>query len=244
MPQDYNVRAVDRALAILDCFSSTRNAMTLAEIAQSVDLSASTVLRLLATLENKNYVYKNKNNSKYYLGMRLAQLGDIVVSNMDICVEAQPLMHELCATFNESVGIYKKVGDQRMCITRTNGNQTLRSVLTVGSTYPLTRGAAGRVLLAFSSPEEIDSLLKQDSFTTKKALNKILADGYTISQGERDAAVESIAAPIFNSSGEVKYALFLTGPIGRFTTPLKKKMVEAICAAAKQLSARMGYIEK
>lgn len=242
MPQDYNVRAVERALGILDCFSDIHNAMTLGEIAKAVDLSASTTLRLLTTLENKNYIYKN--GTKYYLGIRLAQLGDIVVSNMDICVEAQPLMHELRDKFNESVGIYKKIGDHRMCITRTNGSQTLRSVLTVGSIYPLTRGAAGRVLLAYSSPEEITDLLKKDPFTNKKALSQILKDGYTVSQGERDAAVESIAAPIFNSSGEVKYALFLTGPIGRFSETVKEKMIEAICSAAKQLSVRMGYSGK
>lgn len=87
MPPDYSVRSVERALAILDCFSVEHTSFSLVELAKEIQLSASTTLRLLSTLEKNNYLYRNPSNSRYYLGARIAQLGNAVFTNMDICQE-------------------------------------------------------------------------------------------------------------------------------------------------------------
>jgi len=241
MSPEYNIRAVERALAVLDCFDVKHTSFSLVEISREIQLSASTTLRLLSTLENKHYLYRNPENNRYYLGARLAQLGSAIFTNLDICQEAQPILHELLEKYNESVGIYERNGDVRICIARLNSTQPLRSVLTVGSTNPLTRGAAGRILLAYVSPKDQLRLLEEDSYTTLEALEKIKSDGYTISQGERDPSVESIAAPIFDANGQVHHAIFITGPAGRFAMHEKEELIDSIRQAAVQLSIRMGY---
>lgn len=241
MAAEYNVRAVERALAILDCFNVEHTSFSLVEIAREIQLSASTTLRLLSTLENKNYLYRNPDNNRYYLGSRLAQLGSAIFTNMDICLEAQPVLQELCRKYNESVGIYERHGDKRICITRINSSQSLRSVLTVGSTHSLTRGAAGRMLLAYASEEDRKRLLAEDPFTTSEDLEQIKREGFTISNGERDPAVESIAAPIFNVNGQVHDALFMTGPAGRLDTYPRDEMIDSIRQAALRISIQMGY---
>ena len=241
MPPEYNVRSVERALAILDCFDYDHASFSLVELAKEIDLSASTTLRLVSTLEKKNYLYRNPESGRYYLGARLAQLGNVIFANLDICQAAQPFMQVLCKTYNESVGIYQRHGDTRVCITRINSNQTLRSVLTIGSTYPLTRGAAGRILLAYSDIAQQERLLAEDPFTTKEALEAVRKEGFTISKGERDAAVESIAAPVFSGSGQVEYSLFITGPAGRFENHLRDNMISDLKEAALQLSIQLGY---
>ena len=241
MPPEYNVRSVDRALAILDCFDLEHTSFSLVELAKEIQLSASTTLRLLATLENRNYLYRNPDSGRYFLGARIAQLGNAIFSNMDICQAAQPYMQALCRTYNESVGIYQRHGDSRVCITRINSNQTLRSVLTIGATNPLTRGASGRVLLAYASPEDQERLLSSDPLTTREALADLRAAGYMVSNGERDAAVESIAAPIFNAQGAVEYALFMTGPAGRFDSHSRSQMISDIRENAMKISIQLGY---
>lgn len=241
MPADYNIRAVDRALAVLDCFDVDHSSYSLKEIAEKIELTPSTTLRLLCTLENRNYVYRNSENNRYYLGARLAQLGNAIFTNMDICVEAQPFLQELSRKYNESVGIYERHGDQRVCITRINSRQTLRSVMMVGATYSLTRGASGRVLLAYMPEEDQLRLLAEDPFTTPEQLTVLREAGYTISQGERDSAVESIAAPVFDVRGNAADALFMTGPAGRFANYDRSEMVRDVCEAARRLSIQMGY---
>lgn len=241
MPPEYNIRSVDRALAILDCYDQEHTSFSLVELAKEIDLSASTTLRLLATLEKRNYVYRDPDTGRYYLGARLAQLGNAIFANLDICQIAQPYMQRLCREYNESVGIYQRHGDHRVCITRINSNQTLRSVLTIGTTYPLTRGAAGRVLLAYAPPADQERLIADDPYTTIAALKTVKSDGYTVSRGERDIAVESIATPIYSASGQVDYALFITGPAGRFTDETREAMVSSLKESASKISSQLGY---
>lgn len=62
------VRAVDRALDILLCFTQgTDFAMT--EIAEKVGLHKSTVHRMLATLEERGFLERNRLTDRYHLGM-------------------------------------------------------------------------------------------------------------------------------------------------------------------------------
>ena len=95
MPPEYNIRSVDRALAVLDCYDLEHTSFSLVELAKKIELSASTTLRLVTTLENRNYLFRNPDNGRYYLGSRIAQLGNNIFSNLDICQIAQPFLREL-----------------------------------------------------------------------------------------------------------------------------------------------------
>ena len=236
-----SVRAVDRALSILDCFSNGQTSFSLTELSKAAGLSLTTTLRILGTLENRDYISRNPEDGRYYLGFRLAQIGSIALSNMDISRVAQPFLRKLLEQFNESVGIYIRRGDSRVCVARLNGTNSLRFVVMLGNTLPLTRGAAGRTILAHMPESDIERLLAEDPFTTVSELAELREIGYAHSRGERDSAVESFSAPIFNADGEIFAAVFLTGPIGRFTEEKTAEIIPAIKQAAHDISLYMGY---
>lgn len=234
------VRAVERALSILDCFSSGRPSLSLTELARASGLSLSTALRILGTLEARNYIHKSAEDGRYYLGFQLARIGNVALSNMDVCRIAQPYLRELRDQFRESVGIYLRHGDSRTCVTRLEGTQPLRFVPVIGNTLPLTRGASGRVLLAHMPAEDADRLLSQDPFTSRDELSLVRELGFARSLGERDPAVESVAAPIFNSQGQVFAAVFVTGPKGRFSAPEMDRLTDAVRTTARSISIQLG----
>jgi hypothetical protein len=64
-----SVRAVERALDILLCFTAEEPVRSLTQIAGSVHLSKPTVHRLLATLEKKRFIAKDQATSQYRLGI-------------------------------------------------------------------------------------------------------------------------------------------------------------------------------
>jgi DNA-binding Lrp family transcriptional regulator len=64
-----SVRAVERALDILLCFSTEEPIQSLTQIAESVNLSKPTVHRLLASLEKKQFIAKDQATSQYRLGI-------------------------------------------------------------------------------------------------------------------------------------------------------------------------------
>jgi IclR family transcriptional regulator, KDG regulon repressor len=69
-----SVRAVERALDILLCFTAEEPVRSLSQVAESVHLSKPTVHRLLATLEKKQFIAKDQAKSQYRLGIN-GQLG-------------------------------------------------------------------------------------------------------------------------------------------------------------------------
>lgn len=242
MTNDYNVRAVERAIQILNCFAvDGKEAFSLKEISTHISLSPSTTLRLLSTLERANYVFRDSNNQKYYLGFKLAQISNLAFSNLDVCRVAHPFLEKLHASFNESTGLYLLKRDQRVCISRLEATKSLRSVVPIGSSLPLTRGASGRVLLAYLPEDRIKFLLESDPFTNMDELKLLRQKGYAISHGEREAGVASIAAPIFDCNGKAFSSLFISGPAPRFDEHLTARMIEDIIDCANSISLGMGY---
>lgn len=238
---DTNVRAVERALQILNCFSPERVSFSLVEISREIGLYPSTTLRLLNTLESQNYVYRHPNNHRYYLGFRLAQLSQVSFSHLDYCQIAQPYLEALRDEFNEGVGIYALQGDSRVCVMRLNTTHLLRREYSLGERHSLTQGASGKALLACQSPETIERLLKNTtSLCTKGQLEKIWNDGVAVSREEREIGLCSIAAPIFNAKHEAVASVFLSCPTVRFTSELETAAVPRIRDAARAISREMG----
>ena len=84
------------------------------------------------------------------------------------------------------------------------------------------------MLLAHAPPDEQEAIfwllgagpLHHETIRTPKllraALKKIVAEGYTYSDQEREEGVRAVAAPIF-SRGEGRYCVTMSGPMFRFT---------------------------
>jgi Transcriptional regulator len=235
-----SVRSVLRALDILDAFARGQPEMNLTEIARAIGLSMSTTSRLVATLEKRGYLARSAETQRYALGPKIAQLGVLDRSNLDLRKIALPFMQALNQVYDEGVSLYLLQGDERVCIERIESHQALRRVINIGDRHPLTRGAAGRVLLAFLPKEKQAELLARDPFTTEDALGELRHAGYAVSLGEREEGVSSIAAPILDARGSVIAALAMSGPSVRFEGPGFSDRVAKVKKHAESISAAMG----
>ncbi len=241
MPQENSVRAVERALSILDCYTTGKGCFTLIEIARMINLSPSTTLRLLSTLEKRNYIFRDPESLKYYLGFRLAQISNISFENLDFCRVARPYMQQLNNLFNESVGISMVKRGHRVCVDRIEGTRPLRSVLSIGMPQPLTRGASGRMLLSHQSEEFILSQLHEDPFVTLSDLQEVKRQGYAVSYGEREPGIVSVAAPILDSQRKLVATLFLSAPTARVDEALVERFIQAVTDSAYKISCQLGF---
>jgi hypothetical protein len=82
----YSIRAIDRAIQVLDCFSFQQREHTMGELARETRLSKSTVFRILQTLEKHKWVVYDPPSNRYSLGMKLLELGGIVFSSISLRV--------------------------------------------------------------------------------------------------------------------------------------------------------------
>ena len=70
------------ALDVLNCFSTTRDSMSVSEIAQELGKNKGTVSKILSTLAAYDIVVRSRINNKYSIGQKIVYLASIVKSDL------------------------------------------------------------------------------------------------------------------------------------------------------------------
>jgi IclR family KDG regulon transcriptional repressor len=230
------VRAVDRALEIMDCFTENRKEIGLSELSRLLDLPKATVLRLARTLENKSYLIQDSESQTYRLGPKVVNLSHVFLSNLDFRMVALPFMKDLRDKSQETVTLYVVSEYKRLCVQRVESNHTLRQAINIGDYLPLDQGSAGKLLIAFHG------LLPFFKEVEVKEIEKIISQGYAVSFEEREEGLSSISAPIRNDKGEVIAAMSVSGSAFRFTKDKIEKYVEEVVKTTQEISYQLGYL--
>lgn len=140
-----STRTVERALSLL-AFVCERGSLSLAESARLADLSASTSLRLLRTLESAGFVRRDETGD-FHAGSRIVQLGAQALSKDNLVLMCAPVMREIAEATGESVYLcVEGHADQALYIAIHEGSQSVRHTNWVGRTIPLEGSASGQVL--------------------------------------------------------------------------------------------------
>ncbi|MBD8104503.1 IclR family transcriptional regulator [Plantibacter sp. CFBP 8775] len=210
-----STRTVERALSLLAVVCD-RGRTTLAESARLVDLSPSTALRLLRTLESTGFVRKDADGS-YRPGSRVVQLGTQALSNESLVGFCHTEMLDLVERTGESA--YLSVeghASTALYLAITEGTHSVRHASWVGRTIPLDGSAAGAAL----------------SGRTPTA-------GYVTVERGVESDVTAIAAPV-RSGARIVAALSLVIPSYRMTDDLIASYGELLVAATDRLSSGLA----
>lgn len=241
MKNESTVKSIERALMILDCFTKQRPSLSLVEISKMIDMYPSTASRIISTLESMGYLKRNQKSLEYSLGYKLANLGSICLSGEDLRTIARPFLINLRNRYNESVGLYVVNKNQRVCIDCVPSTQPLHRVIDIGTRMSMTRGASGKLLLAYMPDSIIQTFLLEDPSLSLKQLEEIRQLGYSVSINEQEQNLTSIAAPIFNAEHEVISALFISGPSFRLSLEKIEEIAMKMKETAREISILLGY---
>lgn len=140
-----STRTVDRALSLLGIVCD-RGSVSLADAARDADLSASTALRLLRTLEAQEFIRRDV-DSRYTPGARIVQLGALALANESLVSLADAAMDRMVSSTGESCYLsVRGAGETALYIAIMEGTHSVRHASWVGRTIPLQGSAAGAVL--------------------------------------------------------------------------------------------------
>src|SRR4029453_17601454 len=186
---DSSTRTVERALALLSAVC-TDGSITLSDAARVVDLSASTALRLLRTLEGSGFVSRDPSGN-FRPGASVIQLGALALSHESLVSLCTPHMEKLVARTGESC--YLSIpgpGDTGIYIAIIEGTHSIRHTSWVGRSIPLEGSAAGQVLSG-AHPEHSFAIVRSG------VEDDITAIAAPIVIGGRTVAALSIVAPSY-----------------------------------------------
>lgn len=216
------VTAVNRALSILEAFSTSEGNLSLAELAEHTGLYKSTILRLIESLLAFGFIRKNA-EGRYALGIAPLKLSAIYQAHAQPSELIMSTLRGLSLATTESASFYVITEKQRLCAYRVNSLRSVRDHVQVGQLLPLNKGAAGSVLRAFSGQKS-------------NHLDAIHSAGFAVSTGERDTEVAALSAPVFSNGNELEGALCISGPVSRFTTEKVEEMKLVLLQQAKELT--------
>lgn len=246
------VQSIDRAVAILKCFSEKRKELKLSDISAELDLNKSTVHGIITTLKYHGLIDQDEETQKYRLGLYLIELGDIVSKSLDIRAITSPIIADVSKRLNETVHIGTLDDMEIVYIDKVESSQSMRIYTTIGARNPAYCTGVGKAMLAYLDEEKILSKLpdKLEAITPKtitnkedllKDLAKIRENGYSFDDEENNKGLTCVAAPIFDYSGKVKYGISVSGPTIRMTDDKIKEAIKVVKEAAMEISQKLGY---
>jgi len=250
-PNEYNVRAVERALLIMGCFDSENPERGISEISEVVGLHKATAHRIVTTLVNYGYLERAADGQKYRLGIELANLGFKVIRRMDLRREALPYMNELVNEWDETCDLSIFDQGKVFYVEILRGDHALTIAAAVGQRLPAHCTASGKLMLAHLPPAELDVILGQplESYTEntitspdelRRQLESIRKQGYAVDYEEFELGIYALAAPICNRDGNVIAAIGSPSPTQRMTQERISEMAIAFKKAAQSISQRLG----
>lgn len=246
--QDARVRAdrttgvgvLDRCVGLLDLLAD--GPQTLRSLALASRLPRPTAHRLLVALEAHRLVARDASGA-FRLGPRLTELAAVAGPELDLASLAGPVLDRLHRTTGESVQLYVRSGDHRLCIAARDAGTGLRDSVPIGALLPLAAGSGGKVLLAWSGlhrdVEPARTSSRESTGVPAAELAAVRDRGWAASVAEREPGVASVSAPVFRD-GTLLAALCVSGPVSRLGQAPGRKLSEPVTAAAAELSALLA----
>jgi IclR family mhp operon transcriptional activator len=162
------IRALIRGLEALAVLNR-RNGATVSEVTSEIKLPRTTTYRILETLSEAGYVYRDAADDRYRLTLMVRSLADGFDDETWITEIGRPCINDLCRDIVWPVTLLSPAGTSMMIRDTTDHASPLAvERFNAGFRLPLLMSASGRVYLAFCQPEHRDALLDILSRSTRE----------------------------------------------------------------------------
>jgi IclR family transcriptional regulator, mhp operon transcriptional activator len=204
------IRALMRGLDALTVLNQ-RDGATVSEVAHEIHLPRTTVYRILETLCDAGFIFRDGADDRYRLTIQVRALSDGFDDEAWVTQIAKPMIHELCREIVWPVSIATLSGTTMLVRECTDHSSPLAiERYSAGFRAPLLTTASGRVYLANSSASQRESLIEilarsnQEENKAARAradllrlLAEIKAAGYaTVTRSRRLVEEISLSVPI------------------------------------------------
>ncbi|XVQ06684.1 IclR family transcriptional regulator domain-containing protein [Spirillospora sp. CA-255316] len=240
------MRAFDRGLDILLCFSADAPELTVSELAARTGLDRATVRRLALTLHGLGYL--EAAGSRYRPSPRLQELGYASLATWEFAELAQPYLDELSHAVDHSCSLGVFDGTAAVFVARAAVRRVMTISLAPGTRVPAYASAMGRVLLSGLSPGRLADYLARtrivahtdrtvvDPAALTERIGEVRRAGWALLDQELELGVRSVAVPVRDCDGGVVAAI----SIGTHTHRVEEStLLDEILPALRDCAGRL-----
>ncbi|ASR36338.1 IclR family transcriptional regulator [Prauserella marina] len=246
-------QSVEKAAAVLASFLDGRGDLRVSDVAQRAGVGQSTASRLLATLEQLEYVERDEVSSLYRLGPAVISLAGAAVNQHPVHREARSHAQTLACSLGLGANVAVRRGGSLFYLCNFEGKLAPKSFTLLGQRNPLHATGLGKCLLLGLTPGQRRELIPeparftQYTITDHDALDAALAEvterGYAVESEELALGRACVAAPVLDSTGTVTAALSISGPLSAIDLSTREAELGRIAIeVADSISIGLGYI--
>lgn len=252
-PKNTFIQSLDRAMSVLKVVAKG-NGFSLTEIAEQSGELASTVYRILVTLEKHGMVHFDESAQLWHVGLEAFRIGSNFLGRTRVVEQSRPVMQRIMAATGETANLAIVDHGEVIFVSQVETHDPIRAFFRPGTRGPIHASGIGKALLAFLPQTQINAVLTNhplEAFTEKTIVSReaLLAEmehirtcGWSIDDEERTPGMRCIAAPIFNQFGEAVAGVSLSGPSFRVTPQRDAEYGALITKAAEEITRSIGGI--
>lgn len=222
------VQVIARAAAILRELKDEPASLSLGQLATRLNLPRSTVQRIVGALQQERLVVVTNAGRGIRLGPEVQALARSAHS--DIPAVLRPFLVELADATGETVDLAVLQGSRVVFIDQAPGRHRLRTVSSIGESFPLLTTANGKATLALL-PESQRRQLAEGNLPADE-LTAILAGGIAFDLDEHTVGVSAVGGAVEGIDGEI-YSISVPVPSARFTSHRDQIVAEFAASMAR-----------
>jgi IclR family acetate operon transcriptional repressor len=254
--QDYTIGSVKRALEILKLFGDCNSSLTLSELSKMSGIGKSSMLRVLYTLVNEDFVSYDEESKRYSLGIEIYRLG----MNKYNTLELDTIIHKHLRKLSDATDMICYLGVRQGDILLMVDQVVPRSVPTwmqlmtsTGGISQLYSTGIGRLFLAQNSDDEVEAYLNrveikkftEDTVTDKATLLELVREArrerFSGCIGENEPYIYSLCAPVYDVHGIMRAGISLCGLKDVLSSDHYDDYVSLVRQTAIDISRETGY---
>ncbi|MDF2571701.1 MAG: IclR family transcriptional regulator [Sporomusa sp.] len=237
-------RPTARVLDILELLASTNDGYTLTEIANAIDAPKSTILPIIRTLCDRNFLALNNISSRYIIGINAFMVGSACLKNMDILSLLKSELQQIVDVTSETcqLGILVN-GSDVLYLIKVESPEPLRLVSFVGKQLPAYCSAIGKALISQYSFEQLHKVYPNglkpmtantitDFTALYNELEVICKTGIAFEAGESNIDSQCLAVPL-KKGNHIVAAISVSMPTYRVTSE-KLELIKVQLLKAQQ----------
>ncbi len=249
------VQALDRGLQVLNALAK-EGSETLTELSLSLGLPASTLHRLLMTLERHGFVEFQEEEQRWVIGVEAFRVGGTFLQRTKVVEAGRIVMRRLHEETQETINIAIPDEGDVVFVSQMESHQPLRAFFRLGTRGFMHASGIGKALLAEMPREEVEKLLGRkglpgitsNTITQPDALfaelQQIEKRGWALDDEERMEGMRCISSAIFNEFGEAVAGISVSGPCVRLDDEAVADIAPKVRSGAAQITQLIGGRKK
>jgi DNA-binding IclR family transcriptional regulator len=250
-PNKHVVRTSETTIAVINTIRSLEKPR-IKDVAAHLDISPSTALRHLNTLEKHGYVVKT--GGTYRLSSIFLDIaGELRNKKMGLQL-AESYVDKLVSETNERAQFMTREGGHRVILFRRTRESTIRAKSRLGKKGPLHDTAGGKAILASLTDDEVERFVEKYGLSAQTEhtivdydelfaeIESIREQGFAISHQEATIGYNAVGATVLDSDRGLLGALSVSGPRNRMKGDrLHEELPELLMGMIEELELKIEF---